>query len=67
MWQLIARHPLRSQVFIADIRNCQNKEQEKARVDKELGKIRKKFASNNTITGSHPPIAIPLMLPVACL
>ncbi|CAK0759184.1 hypothetical protein CVIRNUC_002678 [Coccomyxa viridis] len=38
------------QVFIADIRNCQNKEQEKARVDKELGKIRKKFASNNTIT-----------------
>ena len=39
------------QVFIADIRNCQNKEQEKARVDKELGKIRKKFASNNTITG----------------
>ena len=41
------------QVFIADIRNCQNKEQEKARVDKELGKIRKKFASNNTITGGR--------------
>lgn len=44
-----------SQVFIADIRNCQNKEQEKARVDKELGKIRKKFASNNTITGGLIP------------
>lgn len=39
------------QVFIADIRNCQSKEQEKARVDKELGKIRKKFASGNAITG----------------
>ena len=40
------------QVFIADIRNCQNKEQEKPRVDKELGKIRKKFASGNAITGA---------------
>lgn len=39
------------QVFIADIRNCQNKEQEKSRVDKELGKIRKKFASGSAITG----------------
>lgn len=39
------------QVFIADIRNCQNKEQEKIRVDKELGKIRKKFASGNALTG----------------
>lgn len=48
------------QVFIADIRNCQNKEQEKARVDKELGKIRKKFASNSTITGviPRPSVAI---------
>ena len=46
-----AQTPPPMQVFIADIRNCQNKEQEKARVDKELGKIRKKFASNNTITG----------------
>lgn len=42
------------QVFIADIRNCQNKEQEKSRVDKELGKIRKKFASGSAITGGHP-------------
>ena len=38
-------------MFIADIRNCQSKEQEKTRVDKELGKIRKKFASGNAITG----------------
>jgi hypothetical protein len=41
------------QVFIADIRNCQSKEQEKIRVDKELGKIRKKFASGNAITGTY--------------
>jgi hypothetical protein len=48
------------QVFIADIRNCQNKEQEKTRVDKELGKIRKKFASGNAITGAL------LLLTVRC-
>lgn len=30
-------------VFISDIRNCQNKEQERLRVDKELGKIRTRF------------------------
>ncbi len=40
------------QVFIADIRNCPNKEQEKTRVDKELGKIRKKFASGHALTGA---------------
>ena len=39
------------QVFIADIRNCSNKEQEQLRVDKELGKIRKKFASGNVLSG----------------
>eukprot|EP00891_Asterochloris_glomerata_P007006 jgi/Astpho2/7006/fgenesh1_pm.00107_%23_19_t len=38
------------QVFISDIRACQNKEQEQMRVDKELGKIRKKFASGNVLT-----------------
>jgi len=26
-------------------------------VDKELGKIRKKFASGNTVTGARPPCA----------
>ncbi|KAG4968552.1 hypothetical protein JHK87_034203 [Glycine soja] len=30
-------------VFISDIRNCQNKEQERLRVDKELGNIRTRF------------------------
>ena len=38
-------------MFISDIRACQNKEQEQMRVDKELGKIRKKFASGNVLTG----------------
>ncbi|KAK9803215.1 hypothetical protein WJX73_004463 [Symbiochloris irregularis] len=38
------------QVFIADIRSCSNRESEKVRVDKELGKIRKKFASNNSLS-----------------
>ncbi|KAG4988927.1 hypothetical protein JHK85_031910 [Glycine max] len=30
-------------VFVSDIRNCQNKEQVRLRVDKELGNIRKRF------------------------
>ena len=41
-----------AQVFISDIRNCSNKEQEQLRVDKELGKIRKKFASGNVLSGA---------------
>ena len=41
------------QVFISDIRNCSNKEQEQLRVDKELGKIRKKFASGNVLSGTR--------------
>ena len=44
--------PGTSQVFISDIRGASNKEQEKIRVDKELGKIRKKFSSNNSLTGT---------------
>jgi len=39
------------QVFISKIRNCKNKEEEKTTVDKELGKVRKKFTSGNTVTG----------------
>eukprot|EP00928_Gymnodinium_smaydae_P096151 TRINITY_DN8435_c0_g4_i1.p1 TRINITY_DN8435_c0_g4~~TRINITY_DN8435_c0_g4_i1.p1 ORF type:complete len:1022 (+),score=242.96 TRINITY_DN8435_c0_g4_i1:348-3413(+) len=39
------------QVFIADIRNCSNKEQEAKRVDKELAKIRLKFTSAKAISG----------------
>lgn len=32
-------------MFISDIRNCQNKDQERIRVDKELANIRTKFRS----------------------
>lgn len=43
---LIARWPARVQVFISDVRACQNREQETKRVDKELAKVRKKFSSD---------------------
>ncbi|XP_028191994.1 AP-2 complex subunit alpha-1-like [Glycine soja] len=35
-------------VFVSDIRNCQNKEQVRLRVDKELGNIRKRFKTEKT-------------------
>lgn len=42
------------QVFISDIRACQNKEQETRRVDKELAKIRGKFGDEKkTLTGGQ--------------
>ncbi|GLJ54559.1 hypothetical protein SUGI_1171840 [Cryptomeria japonica] len=37
-------------VFISDVRNCQNKEQERQRVDKELGNIRTKFKNERGLT-----------------
>ncbi|GAB4859714.1 hypothetical protein Ancab_011194 [Ancistrocladus abbreviatus] len=37
-------------VFISDIRNCQNKEQERLRVDKELGNIRTKFKNDKGLS-----------------
>ncbi|KAH9321816.1 hypothetical protein KI387_016455, partial [Taxus chinensis] len=37
-------------VFISDVRNCQNKEMERQRVDKELGNIRTKFKNERGIT-----------------
>ncbi|KAK1398319.1 AP-2 complex subunit alpha [Heracleum sosnowskyi] len=37
-------------VFISDIRNCQNKEQERLRVDKELGHIRTRFKNEKGLT-----------------
>jgi hypothetical protein len=41
------------QVFISDIRACQNKEAETRRVDKELAKIRGKFGDEKkTLTGA---------------
>ena len=39
------------QVFIADIRNCQTKELEQQRVEKELSKIRLKFANPKSLSG----------------
>ncbi|EFJ34224.1 hypothetical protein SELMODRAFT_230624 [Selaginella moellendorffii] len=37
-------------VFISDVRNCQNKELERARVDKELANIRTKFKNDKGLT-----------------
>ncbi|KAL9261394.1 AP-2 complex subunit alpha-2-like protein [Drosera capensis] len=37
-------------VFISDIRNCQNKEQERLRVDKELGNMRTKFKNEKGLS-----------------
>ncbi|KAI3722101.1 hypothetical protein L2E82_33128 [Cichorium intybus] len=37
-------------VFISEIRNCQNKEQERLRVDKELGNIRTRFKNEKGLT-----------------
>eukprot|EP00741_Cyanophora_paradoxa_P020808 tig00021312_g20087.t1 len=37
-------------VFISDIRNCQSKEAEKKRVDKEMAHIRKKFKSDTALS-----------------
>ncbi|KAK6163471.1 hypothetical protein DH2020_000335 [Rehmannia glutinosa] len=39
-------------VFISDIRNCQNKEQERLRVDKELGNIRTRFKNEKAMNPS---------------
>ena len=43
--------PHSSQVFISDIRAATNKEAEQTRVEKELAKIRKKFATGTAVTG----------------
>jgi len=40
-----------SQNYIHELRNCSSKEAEKERVDKELGKIRKKYTSEKTLSG----------------
>ncbi|CAL0332320.1 unnamed protein product [Lupinus luteus] len=37
-------------VFISDIRNCQNKELERIRVDKELGNIRTRFKNEKALS-----------------
>ncbi len=42
------------QVFISDIRACQNKEQEQRRVEKELAKIRARFGEDKALSGETP-------------
>ncbi|KAF5447590.1 hypothetical protein F2P56_033131 [Juglans regia] len=37
-------------VFISDVRNCQNKDQERLRVDKELGNIRTRFKNEKGLS-----------------
>ena len=37
-------------VFVADIRNCTDKEAERKRVEKELAKIRTKFSSTSKLS-----------------
>ncbi|CAN6692237.1 unnamed protein product [Malus baccata var. baccata] len=37
-------------VFISDVRNCPNKEQERLRVDKELGNVRTRFKNEKGLT-----------------
>ncbi|KAI3679442.1 hypothetical protein L2E82_51353 [Cichorium intybus] len=37
-------------VFISDVRNCRNKEQERLRVDKELGNIRTRFKNEKGLS-----------------
>lgn len=41
----------RSQNYIQELRNCSTKEAEQERVDKELGKIRKKYTSDKILSG----------------
>jgi hypothetical protein len=40
-------------VFISDVRNCHNKEQERLRVDKELGNIRTRFKNDKVRLPLH--------------
>ncbi len=52
IWRVIGlAWPLLLQVFISDIRACQNKEQEQRRVEKELAKIRAKFGEDKALSG----------------
>ncbi|XP_012472819.1 AP-2 complex subunit alpha-1 [Gossypium raimondii] len=47
----MAMHGMRGlSIFISDMRNCQNKEQERLRVDKELGNIRNRFKKEKGLT-----------------
>lgn len=50
----------RLQNYIQELRNCSTLEAEKERVDKELGKIRKKYTSDKALSGAsqNEPCAI---------
>ena len=56
------------QVFITDIRNCKNPEDEEQRVDRELANIRGKFKAEKNLTGkSHTDIACTLIFFMSAL
>jgi AP-2 complex subunit alpha len=46
---MASSQPRGLQNFISDIRNCESKEEERARVDKELANIRQKFAASSSL------------------
>ena len=41
-------------MFISDLRNCSNPEQERKRVEKEMAHIRSKFTSDVHMNGGPP-------------
>lgn len=45
------------QNYIQELRSCASKELEKERVDKELGKIRKKYTSDKAMSGDDGVVA----------
>jgi hypothetical protein len=49
-------------VFISDVRNCQNKEQERVRVDKELANIRTRFKNQRVLL----LLSLSNILPIPC-
>ncbi len=49
-------------VFISDVRNCQNKEQERVRVDKELANIRTRFKNQRVLL----LLSLSNTLPIPC-
>ena len=53
-------------VFISDIRNCHNKEQERLRVDKELGNIRTRFKNEKVTLVPLPFLVFGVMLVASC-
>ena len=55
-------------VFISDLRNCANPDQEKKRVEKEMAHIRSKFTTETNMNGArrrrrHPSFYSPVKQP----